>query len=206
MHTVFVQYLTEALKNELPGMVPPGRELTLKSEHEPDVTHSSVLFLIFPIIDRLYTCLIKRPGSMKHHPGQIGFPGGKVEEADLSPEMAAVREAQEEVGLLPDSYRVIGKLSDLYIQVSNFVIHPYVAWADQKPDFEINHSEVEDIVLFPLHDFMEDEKLAETELDTFSGKLMVPYYPHHGEIVWGGTAMILSEFFDLIRQYQPVRG
>ena len=212
MQNNFVQYLAEALAGELPGLkshrklVPPGRELTPPAGALSLVKHSGILFLLFPEENRLFTCLIKRPVSMKHHPGQIGFPGGKVEENDDSPQKTAIREAEEEVGLSPGSFSIIGKLSDLYIQVSNFIIHPFVAWADKKPSFSKNNLEVEDIILFPVQDFMENEQMDEVVLDTFSGPLKVPYYPYNGEIIWGATAMILSEFFDLTKHYQPVRG
>lgn len=211
MQNNFVKYLSEALTKELPGLkahqklVPPGRELIPSADDFYKVKHSGVLFLLYPEGDRLFTCLIKRPTSMKHHPGQIGFPGGKVEENDSSPQITANREAEEEVGLSPDSYTIIGKLSDLYIQVSNFMIHPFVAWANEKPDFKINNSEVEEIILFPVQNFMENERMDEVELDTFSGPLKVPYYPYNGEIIWGATAMILSEFFELTKHYQPIR-
>jgi len=204
----FVKFLAEALDGELPGvkahrkLISPGRELSYPADDAPEIKHSGVLFLLFPDKDRLFTCLIKRPSSMKHHPGQIGFPGGKVEKNDSSSQMAAMREAEEEVGLTSGSYRIIGKLSDLYIQVSNFIIHPYVAWVDRKPVFTLNNSEVEDIILFPIQDFMENEHFAETEIMTFTGLVKVPYYPFNGEIIWGATAMILSEYFEIIKHYQ----
>ncbi|MDX9881701.1 MAG: CoA pyrophosphatase [Prolixibacteraceae bacterium] len=210
MQNRFLSFLSEALTGELPGlqahrkMVPPGRRLLLPEGAALKVKHSGVLFLLFPDEDQLFTCLIKRPASMKHHPGQIGFPGGKVEKNDLSPQMAAMREAGEEVGISPGSYRMLGKLSDLYIQVSNFIIHPYVAWADRKPDFTVNYSEVEKIILFPVQDFMRNEHISETEINTFSGLLKVPYYPFDGELIWGATAMILSEYFEITKCYQPV--
>jgi 8-oxo-dGTP pyrophosphatase MutT (NUDIX family) len=212
MQNQFIKYLANAFTKELPGieahrkLVPPGCKLEPSSDEFLKVKHSGVLFLLFPEDTRLFTCLIKRPASMKHHPGQIGFPGGQVETCDPSPRMTAMREAEEEVGLNPGSYKIVGKLSDLYIQVSNFIIHPYIAWTDQKPHFWINESEVEKIILFPVQDFMENGKLEETELNTFTGTVMVPYYPFNSEIVWGATAMILSEFFELTRYYQPVPG
>ncbi len=211
MQNGFVKYLAEALANELPGakahrkLVPPGRELLPPANENSVIKHSGILFLLFPDGGRLFTCLIKRPATMKHHPGQIGFPGGKVEEHDLSPQMAAMREAEEEIGILPDSYQIVGKLSDLYIQVSDFIIHPYVAWMDRKPAFVMNNSEVEDIVLFPLQDFMENEHFAEAEMMTFTGPMKVPYYPFDGEIIWGATAMILSEYFEITKHYPPVQ-
>ena len=212
MQNDFLKYLTKALSEELPGiqahhkLAPPGRKLVPPEDGLSKVKHSGVLFLLFQKDNRLYTCLIKRPASMKHHPGQIGFPGGQLENCDSSPQTAAMREAEEEVGLPRNSYEIIGKLSDLYIQVSNFMIHPYIAWTDEEPDFRINESEVEKIILFPIQDFMENVKLAETEVNTFSGPIIVPYYPFGDEIIWGATAMILAEFFELTKHYQPVPG
>ncbi len=211
MQNGFVKYLSEALNGELPGinahcrLFPEGRELLPPINEAEKMKHSAILFLIFPENEKFYTCLIKRPASMRYHPGQLAFPGGKVEKGDLSPQMAAIRETEEEVGVGPGSYLIIGKLSDLYIPVSNFIIHPYLAWADRKPDFFANYSEVEDIVLFPLHDFMENEHIEQTQMTTSFGMTNVPYYSCYSEKVWGATAMILSEFFEITKRYQPVR-
>lgn len=211
MQNNFVKYLQEALSKQLPGveahqkMVPPGRRLKLTPDDEKTVRYSSVLFLLFPYNESIYTCLIKRPGSMKHHPGQIGFPGGKVEAEDGSPKLTAMREAEEEVGVKPGEYFIVGQLSDLFIEVSNFVIHPFLAWADSMPEFTKCSSEVEEIILFPIGEFMENEKIAKTELQTMTGKLKIPYYPYKNEIVWGATAMIMAELCEINSQHQLIQ-
>lgn len=139
---------------------------------------------------------------MRHHPGQISFPGGKVEKEDHSPEMTALREAQEEVGIDPSRIEILGKLSDLYVEVSKFSIQPFLAWADQRPTFLINSSEVEKLILFPLTDFVDDERILEMELNTVSGLLRIKYYPYNNEIIWGATAMILSELIDILKKHK----
>jgi len=160
MYSSFLTYLTNAVQGELMGieahqkMLPPGRHLKSYESEISMVKQSGVLLLLFPDKDQIYLCLIKRPSTMTHHPGQISFPGGKVEENDLSAEMAALREAQEEVGIDPSIVRIIGKLSELYVEVSKFLIHPFIAWADKKPDFFVNKSEVEELILFPVSDFV----------------------------------------------------
>lgn len=211
MYSAIKTYLKQALEGELPGtaahfkMLPPGRRLKLIDPEISTVKMSSVLLLLYPEGDQLFTCLMKRPSTMKHHPGQISFPGGKVEKEDVSAEMTALREAQEEVGLDPSSVEILGKLSDLYVEVSQFSIQPFLAWADKKPEFSEDSDEVETIILFPLSDFVRDEIIFETELETITGKLRINYYPFNGEIIWGATAMILSELIEILKKQSGTR-
>jgi 8-oxo-dGTP pyrophosphatase MutT (NUDIX family) len=174
MYSDVKTYLRDALlAGNLPGivahtkMLPPGRRLKTIEEEIALVKLSSVLLLLFPENGKLYTCLTRRPPTMKHHPGQISFPGGKVEKEDISAEMTALREAKEEVGLVPD--------------------------------FLVNYSEVEELILFPVSDFVTNEIISETQLETVTGTLNVKYYPFNGEFIWGATAMILSELIEILK-------
>lgn len=206
MYSELKTYLKQILSAALPGatahykMLPPGRRLKNNAHEQSRVKLSSVLVLIFPEGNQLFTCLMKRPTTMKHHPGQISFPGGKIEKDDASAEMTALREAQEEVGINPEQIEILGSLSELYIEVSQFSIQPFLAWADQRPNFEVNYREVEELIIFPLNRFVENETISTTELDTMTGLLKVNYYPFNGEIVWGATAMILSELIEILKQ------
>ncbi len=206
MDSSFKTRLKEQICCGLPGrlahekMLPPGRRLR-KLEHERAfIKQSSVLLLLYPENGRLFTCLMTRPSSMKHHPGQISFPGGKVEEDDVSVEMTALREAQEEVGIDPLKIEILGRLSELYVEVSQFAIQPVVAWADQKPDFVVNAGEVDNLILFPLSEFVTNEIIQEIELETVTGMLRVKYYPFENQIIWGATAMILSELIEILKK------
>lgn len=205
MHSFVKIYLKEALAGDLPGqnshrkMLPPGRRLKIVDQELSVVRQSSVLLLLFPEGDQLYICLTKRPSTMKHHPGQISFPGGKLEKDDDSALVAALREAREEVGIDPSSVEILGKLSDLYVEVSQFSIQPFLAWADMKPEFNVNYDEVEALILLPLEHVMEDNIIAETEMETVTGRLPIKYYPFNNEIIWGATAMILSELVEILK-------
>jgi 8-oxo-dGTP pyrophosphatase MutT (NUDIX family) len=137
---------------------------------------------------------------MKYHPGQVSFPGGKVEKEDASSEMAALREAREEVGIDTTAIEVLGKLSDFYLEISRFSIQPFLAWTDEKPEFIVNYDEVDELILFPLSDFVESELVLETELQTMSGILPVKYFPFNGQIIWGATAMILAELIEILKK------
>lgn len=206
MYSTILTYLKETLHGELPGleahhkMLPPGRRLKSFDHELSLVKPSSVLLLLFPEGDQLYICLTKRPSTMTFHPGQISFPGGKVEKEDYSAEMTALREAREEVGIDPSVIEILGKLSDLYVEVSKFSIQPFLAWANKKPEFLLNTSEVDELILFPLSDFVANETISETELETVTGPLNVRYYPFNGEIIWGATAMILSELIEILKR------
>ena len=138
---------------------------------------------------------------MKHHAGQIALPGGRIEKGETEIE-TALRETYEEIGIQLNQIEILGSLSELYVEVSQFQIHPFVGWLDEKPKFNINRNEVEKIVLLPLASFK--SPFDEVELETISGKLNVPCVKYNGEIIWGATAMILSEFLDLINQYRSI--
>jgi 8-oxo-dGTP pyrophosphatase MutT (NUDIX family) len=205
MYSTVKTYLKEALAGDLPGqdshrkMLPPGRRLKTADQELAMVKQSSVLLLLFPEDDQLYICLTKRPSSMKHHPGQISFPGGKVEKYDDSALGAALREASEEVGIDPASVEILGKLSDLYVEVSQFAIQPFLAWADVKPSFNVNYDEVDALILLPLDLLMEENIISETELETVTGRLPIKYFPFNNEMIWGATAMILSELVEILK-------
>jgi len=210
MYSLLKKYLKETLKGELPGfaahskLLPPGRTLKISADEVSLIRQSGVLIILFPHNGQLYTCLTRRPETMKNHPGQISFPGGKVEDEDFSPEDTALREAREEVGIDSAEIEILGCLSDLYVEVSKFSIHPYLGWVDKKPNFKVNYDEVEEIILFPVGEFVKNEIVAETNVQTIFGPLKVKYYPCDGKTVWGATAMILSELIEILKAYKPV--
>lgn len=207
MHEFNPEYIAGLLRSGLPGkashlkMIPPGRKLALDAFDTEQVRYSSVLLLLFPYEGKLYTCLTKRASGMKNHPGQISLPGGSIE-AGEKPEVTALREAREEVGIDPAEVTLLGRLSELYVQVSKFQIFPFVGWVDHKPEFVINEDEAEKVILFPIQDYLESRKLNHFPVNTTTGVLNVPCFLYEEEVVWGATAMILSEFLDLLRKHQ----
>jgi len=199
--------IESALKMDLPGacshikMLPPGRDLSFRSERSERIRKSSVLLLLFEEGNEVFICLIKRPGHMKNHPGQIGLPGGMVELSDFSMVETALRESREELGIDTRSISVIGSLSELYVPVSKFLIFPVVAWSDKKPRFSINRDEVEELIFFPLFYHIHSGNTENGVVETLNGPLNVPCIRYNKEIIWGATAMILTEFIDLIREF-----
>lgn len=179
-------------------MLPPQRDLALPDDVHAAVKVSGVLVIIIPHQEELFTCLIKRPDHMKIHPGQIGLPGGKQEYKDKTPRHTALRETSEEIGILPEDLEILGSLSPLYVTISQFLIHPYVAWCHSMPEFTLNYSEVEKLILLPLLPCMRNAFTIKREVETFTGKMTVPGFSYQDEFIWGATAMILTEFFDIL--------
>ncbi len=195
------EYIKKTLSGELPGstshkkVLPKNRILEVPSEQTGKVKHSSVLLLLFIENNELIACLIKRPAHMKHHAGQIALPGGRIEKGETALE-TALRETWEEIGIPENEIEVLGELSVLYVEVSRFLIHPFVGWLKQKPNFKINFNEVEKVILFPLKNFTTE--FDEVELDTVKGRISVPCIRYNDEIIWGATAMILAELKDIL--------
>jgi len=155
---------------------------------------SSVLVLIYPKNKLPHTVLIKRNEYAGVHSAQVSFPGGRFEPHDPDLQHTALREASEEIGLQQDAVDVVGQLSRLYIPPSHFLVQPFVGFHDLSPQFTPDPKEVAHIIELELNTLL-DERLVQTRaMELSSGvKTEVPYFAIHGHIVWGATAMILSE-------------
>ena len=199
------EIIINALKNRLPGIIshkkllPPNRVLRAAPEDKSRVKKSSVLLLLFEEDEILKVLLIKRPRHMKHHPGQIALPGGRIE-ANESAVETALRETYEEIGISQQYIEILGELSEFYVEVSRFQIKPIVGWLKSIPAMKINPDEVEKIILFPIKNFK--PPYNNHKLETLTGKLDVPCIEFEKEIIWGATAMILSEFYDVLHQME----
>lgn len=197
------EHIARLLRAGLPGqrshlkMIPPGRKLMRQGEHLDNVRNSSVLLLLFKQQGQLYTCLTKRAPGMKNHPGQISLPGGRIEVGE-SPEVAALREAHEEVGIDPAGVTLLGRLSEVYVQVSGYKIYPIVGWMDTQPQFVLNSAEAERVILFPMESVWLEKLIKNFPVQTSTGLLNVPCFVFDDEVIWGATAMILAEFMDLL--------
>jgi len=140
------------------------------------------------------------------HSGQISFPGGRVEEQDSDLIGTALREAHEEVGILPKHVEILGKLSSLYIPVSNSLVHPFVGYSKQSPDYKLEPEEVESLIVASFTDFFNPDKLKSKNLTVGNGFQLkdVPYFDINDHVVWGATAMMMSELLVAIQQHQKI--
>ncbi|RXG16342.1 8-oxo-dGTP pyrophosphatase MutT (NUDIX family) [Leeuwenhoekiella aestuarii] len=138
--------------------------------------------------------LILRKTYKGVHSNQVGFPGGKVESFDASLEETALRETEEEIGVDRNTIEVIKKLTKIYIPPSNFWVQPYIGIVRSKPTFTKEEAEVEAILEVPLKEFLDDKKVIKQRIDTSYGTMLeVPAFYLAERVVWGATAMMLSE-------------
>jgi len=198
--------LGRRLHHPLPGLAaqlrmmplppPPGQKTY--QEVGDDCLRGAVLILLYPRDGETHTVFIRRPQTVVHHKGQIAFPGGHVEDGE-TPAEAAVREAWEEIGVDPARIRVMGGLTPLYIPPSRYCIYPFVAATDASPVFLPQPGEVDEIIEAPLAPFFEGRN-RRTETWAFDmGPRQVPFYAVGSHKIWGATAMVLSEFLEILR-------
>ena len=182
-----------------------ARVRPMPPEIPEDARPSAVLSLLFPVNDTLHLLFIKRVEDGRAHSGQISFPGGKLDPTDADLRATALREAQEEVGIASSAVDILGALTPLYIPVSNFQVHPFVAFAKEKPDYNINSAEVNHVLEIPIDELLHADRKVVT--DVVSPALPVvlrnvkAYQLADGTISWGATAMILSELETILEEY-----
>ncbi len=135
------------------------------------------------------------------HAGQIGFPGGKREVEDPDLMYTALRETEEEIDIDLSGIDVLGALSPLYITVSKFMVHPFVAYSWKPQHLSRQETEVEEILEIPLSGFLDPSAMQLTRIQIREGIMLneVPSFQINGHLIWGATAMILSEFLDILQ-------
>ena len=161
---------------------------------------AAVLALLYPNEQEQTTILlIQRASYIGIHSGQISFPGGKFDKKDFSLKHTALRETFEEVGIFPDSVNIFKELTNVYIPPSNFLATPFLGFVDCKPNFILNH-EVSKIIEILHSDLMDEKNITSVILDTsYMKKAEVPCFKIQDCIIWGATAMMLSEIKELFR-------
>lgn len=199
-----VDSLKERLKGELPGlsaqikMAPTLRSAPgFPKEANANTRNSAVLVSIYPDNNMAYTILIKRTVYKGAHSGQVSFPGGKQDEFENSYVQTALREAEEEIGIDPNNVEVIGTLTPLFIPVSNMLVVPIVGIIPKPTNLHLNLQEVEYTIPVSLEHLQDPNNQSVKTICVGILPISAPYYAVGKEVVWGATAMILSEFTQL---------
>ena len=202
--------LPRALKRVLAAPL-PGLEAQLRmaprfrNAAEPrllrdGLRHAAALLLLYPQAGEWHVPLTVRGANLRHHTGQVSLPGGRLDEGE-SVQAAALREAQEEVGLAPDAVEVLGELTPLPIPVSGHLLHPVVGTTASRPAFVLHEHEVAMLIEVPLSELRRADAVR-WEVRPRSrpplGDMDVPWFDVGGVQVWGATAMVLAEFLAVL--------
>ncbi len=204
----FTTQLENRLRHgELPGlkaqmiMVPVTRlkELRSKTFTEPP-KKSAVLILFYPDNGKIKLIMIKRPKDNSVHSGQIAFPGGSYEAEDKTLSQTALREAGEEVNVDETQVFLIGHLSNIHINPSNFDVTPFVGYTISRPDLHGN-DEVDKILEIDIDELLDQGNITKKVVTNSRGeKFRVPCFFIQDEIIWGASAMMLAELIAVVRE------
>ncbi|WP_296621780.1 CoA pyrophosphatase [Marivirga sp.] len=201
-------FLEERLQKPLPGDAahqqmmaqPIGQRFKMQYEKPP--RKGAVMIVLYPDEGKIYFPLMQRPPYQGIHGGQVSLPGGKMEDSDGNLIETAIRETFEEIGVKISDKEVIGTLSDLNVTASNFMVKPVVSILHRKPEFIRDPREVEQIFKAEVQHLIHPQTLQVTELTVAQEiRLKAPFFDIEEKVVWGATAMILSEFVEILKEY-----
>jgi 8-oxo-dGTP pyrophosphatase MutT (NUDIX family) len=199
--------LRRLLAGPLPGLAAQLRmapDPRMWPEEGAALRPAAALLLIYPQQDEWHVPLTVRASGLRHHTGQVSLPGGRLDHPDETIEQAALREAQEEIGVAPHEVEIIGRLTPVAIAVSAHLLHPVVGIANQRPAFTIAAHEVAQLIELSIAQLREPGIVrSEQRRRPLAPHVvqMVPYYDVAGARIWGATAMVLSEFIALLDSF-----
>lgn len=203
----FVQELNKAIFYELPGVdaqmraAPPNRaQFDIdKARMDPRTRRAAVMAIIHPLGNVPHLLLTKRREYPGVHGGQIAFPGGKVDESDIYLLSTASRETGEEVGVGTHCYSVWRALTEIYIPPSRFLVQPFIGIAHHELNFTLEEREVERLIQVPLQWLVQEDYLVPQKIDLGGVRVQVPGYMFSHDLIWGATAMMISELSELLK-------
>ncbi|GAA3862472.1 hypothetical protein GCM10022381_03310 [Leifsonia kafniensis] len=164
----------------------------------PEPAHDRLGAVPAPHVPRdLDVLLLRRATTLGSHPGQIAFPGGRLEASDADPTAGALREAVEETGLDPDGLEPLGTLPELPLAVSNHLVTPVLAWWTRPSQVAaVDHGETVEVFRIPVADLLDPANRASTVHTIGNRTHRMPAFTVDGRLIWGFTAIVLSRLFD----------
>jgi len=147
----------------------------------------------------LFVLLTQRSADLKHHAGQVSFPGGRMEESDADIEMTALRETREEIGISEEDVSIIGYLETMPT-VTGYAVTPIVGFVDGSVPLEIDRTEVEYAFEVPLSFLTEpaNHRMVTREWQGLSFSMVEFHF--EGQRIWGATAQMLLRFINMIKK------
>ncbi|GAB4235277.1 MAG: CoA pyrophosphatase [Ekhidna sp.] len=196
-----IYFLEKRLQAQMPGAkahnrmkprLPNGAPLRMKHDEKP--REGGVLILFYEEHGQVRFPIIERPKYEGIHSGQMALPGGRREEEDRSLVETALRETHEEIGIRASEIEVIGSLSEFFVAASNYMVLPVIGKLKTAPQFTPDPREVADVVTPAITELVDPTNLKEKEMVVRNGfRMHCPYFDLSNRMVWGATAMMLSE-------------
>lgn len=197
----FASKLHEALQQPLPGAKAHEQMTSYKrpdavkaATTEKNLRYGSVLVPFYPHRGEIFVSLMLRPKYQGVHSAQVSFPGGR-QEGEETPEECALRESHEELGIVPQRVKLIGLLSPVFIPPSRFFVTPHVGIINERPNFQTDPFEVERLIEVSAETLFDDsiESIREIDLPHLGTRIKTPCFLVNDLVVWGATAMMISE-------------
>ncbi len=204
MVSTLIEKLSIRINHDLPGkfaqekmfIKPSNNKVKTGGQKKP----AAVLILLYPNNEEWCFFLTKRTTIVEHHKGQISLPGGIIEQNESS-KNAALRETHEEIGIKYDKINIIGSLTSYYVPISGFEIFPFLGWTEEKPKTKINNLEVARLISVSTNDLVLDKNYKIKNGMILGHPVKIPYFDLCGEMVWGATSVILSEFRFMLKEF-----
>ena len=181
------------LQRDISGPISPPLLALLKGRHSP----AAVLLGLIERPGGLTLLFTERSADLKDHPGQVSFPGGRIEAGDDGPVAAAIREAGEEVGLQRSQVTVAGCLDDQLI-VTGFLVTPVVAFVSSRYRPVADGREVAEVFEVPLEFLLDERNIRTGYRERLGTRIRVHEIDYGGHRIWGATASILVQFLSVI--------
>jgi 8-oxo-dGTP pyrophosphatase MutT (NUDIX family) len=184
----------------------------------PDVSSArpAAVLVLFGVLDSvpassnghvprdLDVLLLRRAATLGSHPGQIAFPGGRLEASDTGPVAAALREAAEETGVDPDGVEPLGVLPAMPLPISNHLVTPVPAWWRRPSEVAaVDHDESVDVFRVPVGDLLDPANRGSTAHTVDGHVFRAPAFTVDARIIWGFTAIVLDRMFDELGWSEP---
>ena len=191
---------TRAPRDPFDVVMPPASERWSAAERERISGTLRPAGVLIPVIDRLAglsVLLTQRSAALKHHAGQVSFPGGRMEAHDSDVVETALRETQEEVGIPPESVAVIGYLPPMPT-VTGYAVSAVVGLVSDELSLEIDHTEVEYAFEVPLDFLLDPRNERALEREYRGRRIPTVEFHYEGERIWGATAHMLVQLREIL--------
>jgi len=182
--------MIECLKNAL-------QQRQIVRINDPTMKVSAVLVPVFLKNGQYHLLFIQRTERVKYHKGQISFPGGAYEKKDGTILNAALREAEEEIGLARQDVQLLGELDDALTATSNYVISPFVGLIPYPYNFKPDKWETEELLEVPIADLLDKNCFSEGMTEQNGQQVETYFYRFGSRTIWGATAKILKQFLEI---------